>query len=86
MKISGRVLYANEIRVSYDAEVFLLTFGFTSPLGESIHIHIILTPSGTRMLHDFLGKALQEYVEKYGDIKVGEWHEPNEQGGNVFSV
>jgi len=67
------MIYCNSLEVAHTREVFLLTFRFVPPNGKEETVHVAISPAGASTLYDFLGKEIESYVKKYGNIAVAEW-------------
>ncbi len=75
----GKVIYCNSFDVTFMREAFILVFRFKAPDGYGESAHIVITPEGASVLHEFLEGRLKEYIETYGNIPVGSWRRLNEQ-------
>ncbi len=75
----SKVLYCNSFETTRTKEIFLLLFRFNAPDGYEETVYIALSPSGAAALHELLEKEIQNHVQKFGDIVMGNWEtkEPN---------
>jgi len=69
----GKVLYCTNFEVSHSKDAFIMIFRFTSPDGHTESAYIVITPEGASVVHEALGKELEEYIKKFGNIPLGEW-------------
>jgi len=80
------VLYCNSLETAHTREIFLLTFRFVSPDGKEETAYIAISPAGASTLYDFLGREIEGYIRKYGNIVVAEWEtgekKRNKEGNN----
>ena len=79
-----KVLFCNSFETSHTKEVFILLFHFVAPDGKEETVYIVLSPSGAATLHEILGKEIESYVQKHGNIVVENWEkkEPNRNSHN----
>jgi len=68
-----KVIFCNSLETAHTREIFLLTFRFVPPNGKEETVYVAISPAGASTLHDFLGKEIESYVKKYGNIVVTEW-------------
>jgi len=68
-----KVLYCTNFEVSHSRDAFILIFRFTAPDGHGESVYIVISPEGASVVHEALGKELEEYIKKFGNIPLGEW-------------
>jgi len=69
----GKVLYCTNFEVSHSKDAFIMIFRFTSPDGHTESAYIVITLEGASVVHEALGKELEEYIKNFGNIPLGEW-------------
>ena len=69
----GKVQYCTNFEVSHSKDAFIMIFRFTSPDGHTESAYIVISPEGASVVHEALGKELEDYIKKFGNIPLGCW-------------
>ena len=82
--VLAKTLFCNSLEVGHTKEAFILILRFESPDGYREAVYVSISPAGATVLNEHLGKELEEYVKKHGQIEMGTWKRTtNTNNGNA---
>jgi len=82
----AKVLFCNSFEIGHTKEVVILILRFESPDGYKETIYVNISPAGTIVLNEHLGKEIADYVKEYGKIDLGAWKKTQPQNSNSSSA
>jgi hypothetical protein len=65
---SSPIWYANNFEVGHNAFEFMIAFGFAHEDAVVWHGRVVSGPVPAKLLHDLLGRALEEYERAFGPV------------------
>jgi hypothetical protein len=68
-----KVLFCNSFEITSTKEIFLLLFRFIAPDAHEETVYVAISPSGAATLHELLGKEVESFVQKFGNIVMENW-------------